>query len=235
MPEAAQTAWRETLRQRAIVAAAVLGVWVAVIECRLVFLQVIRHSDLVGARDSAADAEIDAAAKRGDILDRKGRVLATSVDEDSIYAVPSAIEDPTAVVGALCGALGDCSAKERDALVDCLGKTKAFAYVKRQVSPDQARRVAALNLEGIGFIKEDWRFYPNKALAAHLLGYVGVDNKGLSGLESTDDAQIRGKAGTVLVQADARRLAFGEVRAPADGRIVGRTHHRRAHRAHRRA
>jgi cell division protein FtsI (penicillin-binding protein 3) len=212
--EAAQTAWRETLRQRVIVAAAVLGVWVAVIECRLVFLQVIRHGDLVARATLQQMRKIDAAAKRGDILDRKGRVLATSVDADSIYAVPSAIEDPAAVVGALCGALGDCSAKERDALVDRLGKTKAFAYVKRQVSPDQARRVAALNLEGIGFIKEDRRFYPNKALAAHLLGYVGVDNKGLSGLESTYDAQIRGKAGTVLVQADARRRAFARFERP---------------------
>jgi cell division protein FtsI (penicillin-binding protein 3) len=214
VPEPAQTAWRETLRQRTIVAAVVLGGWMAVIECRLVFLQVIRHGDLVARATLQQMRKVDAAAKRGDILDRKGRVLATSVDADSIYAVPSAIEDPVAVVGALCGALGDCSARDRDALVERLGKTKAFAYVKRQVSPDQARRVAALNLEGIGFIKEDRRFYPNRALAAHLLGYVGTDNKGLSGLESTYDAQIRGKAGTVLVQADARRRAFARFERP---------------------
>jgi cell division protein FtsI (penicillin-binding protein 3) len=212
--EAALTDWRDTLRRRTIVVAAVLGVWAAGIECRLVFLQLIRHGDLVARATRQQMRTVDAAAKRGDILDRKGRVLATSVDADSIYAVPSAIEDPAAVAGALCSVFGDCTAKERDALVDRLGKTKAFAYVRRQVSPDEARRVAALNLEGIGFIKEDRRFYPNKGLAAHLLGYVGVDNKGLGGLESTYDAQIRGKAGTVLVQTDARRRAFARFERP---------------------
>src|SRR5258707_692423 len=101
---------------------------------------------------------MDAAAKRGDILDRRGRVLATSVDGDSVYAVPSAIDDPSAVVAALCRALGDCKPAEREALIGKLGKTRAFAYVRRQVSPEQARAVAALNLDGIGLMKEDRRF-----------------------------------------------------------------------------
>jgi cell division protein FtsI (penicillin-binding protein 3) len=215
------TAWRETLRRRTAVAAALLGLWVAVIECRLVFLQVVRHGDLVALSTGQQMRTVDAAARRGDILDRKGRVLATSVDADTVYAVPSAIEDPARVVGALCGALGDCTSKDRETLIDRLGKTRPFAYVKRQVSPDQARRVAALNLVGIGFMKEDRRFYPNKTLAAHVLGYVGVDNKGLSGLESTYDAQIRGKAGTVLVQLDARRRAFARFeRPPTTGSTV---------------
>src|SRR5207237_764484 len=77
-----------------------------------------------------------------------------------------------------------------------------------------AKRVAALSLDGVGFIKEDRRFYPNKELAAHLLGYVGLDNQGLNGLEFTYDAQIRGKAGTVLVQTDARRRAFARFERP---------------------
>ena len=69
-------------------------------------------------------------------------------------------------------------ARSAQALADRLGQQRAFAYVRRQVSPDQAQRVAALNLDGIGFIKESRRFYPNKELAAHLLGYVGIDNTG---------------------------------------------------------
>ena len=134
-------------------------------------------------------------------------MLATSVDADSIYAVPTEVEDAKALVTRLCAALGDCKEKERQTLVERLGQTKAFAFVRRQVSPDQARRVAALNLDAIGFFKETRRFYPNKELAAHLLGYVGVDNNGLGGLEYTYDQQIRGKPGTVLIQTDARRHA----------------------------
>jgi cell division protein FtsI (penicillin-binding protein 3) len=209
------------LRQRTTVAAAVLGLWMAVIECRLIYLQVIRHDQLVAMSTRLQMQKMEAAARRGDILDRKGRVLATSADLDSIYAVPSVIENPEAVVAALCGVFGDCTPKERDMLIDRLSKTRPFAYVRRQVSPDQARRVAALNLKGIDFIKEDHRFYPNRTLAAHLLGYVGVDNQGLSGLESTYDAQIRGKAGKVLVQTDARGRAFARFeRPPTTGSTV---------------
>jgi cell division protein FtsI (penicillin-binding protein 3) len=213
--------WRATLRRRANVAAVFLGLWMVGIECRLVSLQIVRHADLVARASRQQSRTMDAAAKRGDILDRRGRVLATSVDADSVVAVPSAIEDPPAVVAALCGALGDCKPAEREALIGKLGKTRAFAYVRRQASPEQARRVAALNLKGIGFMKEDRRFYPNKELAAHLLGYVGIDNTGLSGLESTYDAQIRGKPGTVLVQTDARRQVFSRVeRPPTSGSSV---------------
>ena len=206
--------WQTTLRQRITVAAALLALWVVGIEARLVYLQVFRHADLVVRATHQQSRTMAAAAKRGDILDRKGHVLATSVDADSVIAVPSAIEDPAAVAAALCTALADCKPGEREAMAGRLGRTRAFAYVRRLVLPEQARRVAALNLDGIGFMKEDRRFYPNKELAAHVLGYVGLDNLGLAGLESTYDAQISGKPGTVLVQTDARRHAFGRFERP---------------------
>jgi cell division protein FtsI (penicillin-binding protein 3) len=208
------TDWRETLRKRTLITAVLIGVWIAAIEGRLVLLQVVRHASLVKLATRQQMRTLDAAAKRGDILDRRGRVLATSVDADSIYAEPSVIEDPKAVTEALCKALGDCTPKERESLVGKLGKNRPFAYVRRKVSPDDLKRVEALNLEGVGSFKEDRRFYPNKELAAHLLGYVGVDNQGLNGLEYTYDAQIRGKAGTVLVQTDARRRAFARFERP---------------------
>ena len=219
--EPVTTNWRATLQRRITVAVVVLGLWVVGIEARLVYLQVFRHADLVVRATHQQSRTMAASAKRGDILDRKGRVLATSVDADSVIAVPSAIENPAAVAAAICGALGDCKPAEREALAGRLGKTRAFAYVRRQVLPEQASRVAALNLEGIGFMKEDRRFYPKKELAAHLLGYVGLDNTGLSGLESTYDGQISGTPGTVLVQTDARRHAFSRFeRPPTTGSTV---------------
>ena len=206
--------WRATLRRRITVAAVCLGLWVGAVECRLVYLQVFRHADLLVRATHQQSRTMAASAKRGDILDRKGRVLATSVDADSVIAVPTAIENPAAAAAAICGALGDCKPSDREALAGKLGRTRSFAYVRRQVLPEQARRVAALNLDGIGFMKEDRRFYPNKELAAHLLGYVGLDNTGLAGLESTYDTQISGKPGTVLVQTDARRHAFSRFERP---------------------
>src|SRR5438046_2716561 len=74
---------------------------------------------------------------------------------------------------------------------------------------------------GIGFVKESRRFYPNRELGAHLLGWVGIDNKGLSGVESTFDRQIRGMAGTILVQTDARHHAFSRFeRPPTSGSTI---------------
>jgi cell division protein FtsI (penicillin-binding protein 3) len=214
-------AWRLTLKRRLGTVAVLLAVWVAAIEARLVFLQVVSHNDLVMRAERQQNRTQEAPAKRGDILDRRGRVLATSVDADTIYAVPSEITDPGDAAARLCRAFGDCSKKEQQALAERLNRQRAFAYVRRQVSPDVARRVADLNLDGIGFLKESKRFYPNRELGAHLLGWVGVDNVGLGGIESTYDADIRGKKGTILIQTDARRKAFSRIeRPPTTGSTV---------------
>jgi len=208
------TDWRTVLRRRIVVVAALLAVWVTTIEAKLVYLQVFKRADLAARAERQQERTQASPAKRGDILDRRGRVLATSVDADTIYAVPTEIDDPPGAARKLCDALADCDARERQSLADRLSQRKAFAYVRRQVAPDQARRVTDLNLDGIGFTKESKRFYPNKELAAHLLGWVGIDNKGLGGLESTYDAQIRGKAGTILIHTDARRHAFARAERP---------------------
>src|SRR3989454_8923835 len=213
---ASETAdWRATLKRRTLVAAGVLVLWTAGIEARLVYLQVYRRADLMARADKQQTQTLYPPPKRGDIVDRRGRVLATSVDADTIYAVPADITQPAAVVAKLCDALGDCTVKERQTLVERLGRGGAFSYVRRQISPEQKRRVDDLNLDSIGFIKESKRFYPNRELAAHLLGWVGIDNTGLSGLEYTYDPQIRGKAGQVLVQTDARRHAASRAEWPA--------------------
>jgi len=213
--------WRKTLKRRAIVVSVCLGLWGAGIESRLVYLQVVRHADLAARAEKQQMRTIDAPAMRGDIVDRHGRILATSVDADTVYAVPTEIADPGAAVARLCDALRDCSAKERQSLADRLSQRRPFAYVRRQISPDQMQRVAALDLDGIGFIKESKRFYPNLQLAAHLIGYVGIDNNGLSGLEYTYDPQIRGRKGTILIQTDAKRHAFSRFeRPPTTGATV---------------
>ncbi len=211
-------AWRRTIRQRALLAGVLLAVWAAVIEARLVHLQVARHADLVARADRQQKRTIDAPAKRGEIRDRNNRVLAFSVDVDTIYAVPSEIADPTTAARALCRALDDCTPADRADLEQRLGRRSQFTYVQRFASQASYERVKALDLEGIGFMKESRRFYPNKELASQVLGYVGTDNVGLGGLESAYNKTILGHSGTVLVQTDARRRAFSRIeRAPTSG------------------
>jgi cell division protein FtsI (penicillin-binding protein 3) len=210
--------WRPTIARRVATAAAIFAVWTLAIEARLIYLQVISHSDLVARAQRQQMRTVPSPAKRGEISDRHGRLLAYSVDADTVYAVPHEIEDKAKTAAALCGALADCHAKDRAALVERLSGDRAFTYVKRRVTPLEARHVAALNLEGVGFMKENRRFYPNKELAAHVLGYVGTDNVGLGGLEAAYDKVVRGREGTLIVQNDARRRVFGRLeRTPTSG------------------
>jgi cell division protein FtsI (penicillin-binding protein 3) len=213
--------WRLTFKRRVLVVTAVLGVWVFFIQLRLAYVQIIQHADYNARAEQQHNRTRDVPAKRGDIVDRKGHLLATSVDADTVYAVPSEIGDADVAVAKLCTAFRDCTSKERQSLTERLRRRGAFAYVRRQVSPDEKRRVEELNLEGIGFVKESRRFYPNRELGAHVLGYVGIDNVGLGGLEAAYDSQIRGKSGRVLVQTDARRQAFSRFeRPPTSGSTV---------------
>ena len=200
--------WRVAVRSRLVVSAVVFGLWTVSIEARLVYLQVIEHADMVTRAERQQMRMLKAPAKRGEILDRTGRVLAYSVDADTIVADPSVIDDPDGVAAKVCRALDDCDARDRQAMARGLRRNSQFTYLARKVSPDEAKRVRALELTGIGFMKESRRYYPNKDLLSHVLGYVGMDNDGLAGLESTFDAQIRGHEGRVLVQTDARQQAL---------------------------
>jgi cell division protein FtsI (penicillin-binding protein 3) len=206
--------WRNTVKPRIAAVAAFLAFWVVAAETRLIYLQVVKRADMVARAERLHLRTIDVPAKRGDIVDRKGRVLATSVDADTIYAVPSEISDPATTASAVCEALQDCAAKERAALTSRFSRGGPFTYVRRQVSPDQKRRVERLNLDGLGFMRENKRFYPNKELGAHVLGYVGIDNNGLGGLEAAYDSRIRGKGGRILVQTDAKRHGFSRFERP---------------------
>ena len=203
-----------------MVAAGALACWVLAIEARLVVLQGMQHDELVLRAERQQSETQKTPGKRGEIYDRKGRLLAYSVDADTIYAVPTDIKDPAETAARLCGAFDDCPKKELEQLqdrlkrVDARGRRRSFAYVKRRATPIEAERVAALELKGIGFMKESKRFYPNRELAAHLLGYVGTDNAGLHGLEATYDKAVRGREGTMLVQTDARGHAFSRLDRP---------------------
>ena len=214
MSETKSDSWRAGIRSRLLVAAVMFVLWAVAIQARLVYLQVHRHADLETRAANQTARTMDISAKRGDIVDRNGRVLAYSVDSDSVYGVPSEINDAAATSASVCRALGDCTANEQDTLAARLRQKRSFVYVRRRVTPQQARKIAALELEGIDFIKEDRRFYPKKQLAAQLLGFVGTENRGLAGIEAAYDSRISGSLGKLLYQTDARGRAFSRLERP---------------------
>jgi cell division protein FtsI (penicillin-binding protein 3) len=209
-------AWRATVRRRLVVVAVIFALWTTAVQARLVWLQVHEHERLSRRAGNQISRTLTLPAMRGSIADREGRVLATSADADTVYAVPTEIDDPESTARKLCQVLEGCASSKDQytALVERLSKRRAFTYVKRQVSPEEAEAVVALKLDGIGLRKESRRFYPMRELMAGVLGYVGFDNRGLAGIELQYNDIIRGKDGQTLVYTDAKRHAFDSVSMP---------------------
>ena len=197
--------WRRTIRARLAVTAIAFAAWTVCIEARLLYLQVYRHGAMVARAESQQLQTVEAPAKRGDIVDRNGRLLAYSVEAESLWADPSKVQDVEKTASLICGALDDCSAAERRDLLQSLRRKGRFAYLARRLSPGAEERLRALELPGLGFLKESRRYYPNKEMLAHVLGYVGTENQGLGGLESRYDSQVRGQPGKVIVETDAHQ------------------------------
>jgi cell division protein FtsI/penicillin-binding protein 2 len=208
--------WRATIQRRLAVVAVIFAVWSAVVQARLVWLQVHEHDRLLRRAEIQQSRTLTLPAMRGSITDREGRMLATSADAETVYAVPTEIDDPQATARKLCQVLDGCSASKDQyaSLVERLSKRRAFTYVKRHVSPEEAGAVEALKLDGVGLRQESRRFYPMRELMAGVLGYVGFDNKGLAGIEQQYNDIIRGKDGQALVYTDAKRHAFDSVNVP---------------------
>ncbi len=200
--------WRDTLRSRLVVGAVICALWTGAIEARLLYLQVFQHAGMVALAARQQENTIEPPGRRGDIVDRNGDLLAYTVDADSIFADPTEIDDVDGVAAKICRALDRCDASERVAIAKSMRRKGQFAWVARKVSPDEERRVRALEIEGIGFVKESRRFYPKRELLSHVLGGVGLDNAGLAGLESAYDSLVRGRAGRLLIQLDAKRRAL---------------------------
>jgi cell division protein FtsI/penicillin-binding protein 2 len=156
--------------------------------------------------------------KRGVIYDRMGRELAVSVDVPSIYADPSKVFDPDYEAGKLAPILS----MDKDWIKERLLRKGEFAWLKRKVSPRVAEEVRALKLRGIGIIYESKRFYPNGILACHILGFAGMDNIGLAGIERQYDELLRGSSGRILAMTRENTeglISDGEVSlAPTVGR-----------------
>jgi len=185
---------------------------------RLVHLQLVRGAYLAGIAARQQLATIPLEPHRGRLLDRRGRPLAINVEATSIYAVPAAIPGHRAFAARLSPVLG----VPEDDLLQRLKRGRYFAWLARKVRPEVVAAVEALHLgDQIGFRVEDLRAYPNGVLAAHVLGFVGIDNQGLAGVELRYDTLLRGRAGEAVAAHDGMGRVLVEtqriVEDPVDG------------------
>jgi cell division protein FtsI (penicillin-binding protein 3) len=137
--------------------------------------------------------------KRGIIYDRNGKELAISIDVDSVYCTPNKVKDLRRLSSSLAPILR-MSEKE---IQNRINTNRGFIWLKRMISPEESDKIKGMGFEEIGIIHEKRRFYPNKALAGHILGFVGVDSQGLEGLERLYDDILKGEPQELIVEKDA--------------------------------
>jgi cell division protein FtsI (penicillin-binding protein 3) len=167
---------------------------------RAVFLQVVQRDRLRGMAQDQYVRAVEIPARRGDIFDRRGVALAQSVDVDSIWIDPSLLPDVREASQKLAKKLR----LDAGELYERLSKAKRFAWVKRQVRPEEVSAVQSLELPAIGFTKEPKRFYPQRELASQVMGVVGTDGQGLEGLELAFDDELTGQKERLDGLRDAR-------------------------------
>jgi len=158
-------------------------------------------------------------AGRGTIFDRMGVQLALGEQATTVYADPMQIRNPRAVATVAARALGLDAAKLYTELAD---RTHGFVYVERQADPVRAAALARRRIPGLGFYPEERRAYPQASVAAQLLGYVGVDDKGLAGMELELDKELAGRPGheTLVKDATGRAVDVIADRPAIQGRDV---------------
>jgi len=169
------------------------------IAVRLGFLQV-RDADAYSALALQQRLRtLEPPAERGAILDRDGHELAMSLDAVAVYADPSLIPHPAKVAARLAPLLHK---RPADLLADLHGGSPRFVYLARQVDTRAADRIKAMDIPGIGFLHDSKRYYPNGVTAPQVLGFVGVDGEGLSGLELQYDKELTGRPGREVLEVD---------------------------------
>ena len=180
-------------------------------------LQIYEGSDLIRKATNQVEDSLKTVGKRGTVFDRRGHEMAVSIDVASIAARPKAVKDLDATVRELSAVLK----KKPQEVKERLASAKPFVWVKRQVTPKEADAVRNLRLSGLEFVAESNRFYPNRNLAAHVLGFTGMDGKGMEGIEYFYDRHLKGTEMSVKVLKDARGNGF-QTDQPADSETAGK-------------
>jgi cell division protein FtsI (penicillin-binding protein 3) len=199
---------------------ALLLALLAVVAGRLTYIQIVQAKGLSATAAQQRLRDLAIPARRGSIFDREGQPLAVTTDAKTIYAVPSQVKDATATASAIARVLGGEAAD----YLKRLKRTGSFSYLARKVDLPRANTLEKLGMDGIGFIDDSRRTYPSGRLAGQVLGFVGVDDAGLAGIEKQYDSTLAGTAGRIVAERDPKgHLIPGSIVTsvdPVDGQNI---------------
>ncbi len=164
-------------------------------------IQVLNNRNYMKLADSQHQMTLKLDPQRGLIYDRNLKVLALSLKVPSVYAVSRVITNKQEAAGALSAVLG----LDYQKILEKLNKDKSFVWIKRRVTESEAEKIQALKIFGIDITKENKRYYPNNGLAAHIIGFAGMDELGLEGLECKYNSYLKGEPGRRSLLRDAKQ------------------------------
>jgi cell division protein FtsI (penicillin-binding protein 3) len=190
---------------RVLFVAAFIGFWMLVVCARLIYLQFSQYENLANRARQQQQNEIETSPTRGELLDRQERQLARSVQTVSLFIDPDGLDTATLDRNAqqIAQSLNLKQAELTRDFRKAHDDKKRFVWIARRLDADLANKVVELKLPGVQTQLEPKRYYPNGSLAAHVLGYVGLDGKGLGGVEQFYNAKISGEPGQLFVEKDA--------------------------------
>ncbi|MFZ3208016.1 MAG: penicillin-binding protein [Geobacteraceae bacterium] len=166
---------------------------------RAYYLQVIQREQLLKQAEKQYQKIVQLTPGRGAIYDRNGAALAVSIEMDSCYAETRNMENIAEASARLAPLVG----MTRQDLQRKLAGSRNFVWLQRQMTPELSTRIKYLDIEGIGFVKESKRYYPNAETAGHVIGFTGIDPDGLEGIERRYDSTILGATGYLVTERDA--------------------------------
>ncbi|MCA1606121.1 MAG: hypothetical protein LC775_11765, partial [Acidobacteria bacterium] len=208
--------------RRTLFVAAFVAFWMLGIAVRLVYLQVSSHDKLIARAHKQQQEAFETSPTRGPLLDRQERELARTIDTTSVFIAPDefnrnetrALEE----IGCTADALSSVLSLDQRTLVNQILEAKEsgrrFLWIARRIAPDKAQILEMMNLSGVHTRKEPKRFYPNGSLAATVLGFVGLDGKGLAGIEQVYNEKITGEPGKLFIEKDSRGRAYESTEIP---------------------
>jgi cell division protein FtsI (penicillin-binding protein 3) len=195
---------------RALFVAALIAFWMLVVCARLVHLQFSQHESLADRARQQQQNSFETTPQRGELLDRQGRQLARSIQTVSLFLDPDGLDAATLDRNAkqLSQSLGLKYADLAKEFREAHAEKRRFVWIARRLDADHANKIVAMNLPGIQPRLEPKRYYPNGPLASHILGYVGLDGKGLGGVEQFYNAKISGEPGKLFLEKDAKGKSY---------------------------
>ncbi len=200
------------IKFRITVVGFVFTAFLSAIGAKAGYLQIYQSSWLTKKASAQYERPFKELGNRGTIYDANLREMAVSINTTSIAAYPRKIQDPAATAKMLANSLN----MDARTLQGKLLAKKPFIWIKRQATPKEVSAVKSLNLEGVGFLSETSRFYPQKTLAAQTIGFTGMDGNGLEGIEFYFDNQLKGSNFEYVVLKDALGQGFDSEKTTTD-------------------